>query len=902
MVNWIFAAVAALLFGAPVVAQADLTGWAASYQGGDGKALETHAAHAAFFLQTGETVHPGVSPSGLVAKFDGVVTLAPGGRYRFGADCEGGRVQMRVFGPGVAKDVVLDIDGTRPASRVSDWVTLPAGQVNIQYIYTRSGNGAAKMRALWEMEYATSGGQDVGFRREPIPERFVKPIPSKLASCHEGRLEMRGRVLLGELGCTSCHDASEAAVLYREAPNLAAIGSRANPNWLRKWIADPQRIKEHSGMPAVLGADPAAADRTAEDISHYLATLVDESGPWQAESPAMGEAVLKRGEELYHGVGCVACHGSYIDEGKGYTAPHPHGMLSAKWRPSALSKFLRDPLQVHPGGRMPSLNLNKQEADALAVYLLKTWGGHDATATITPDPAKVGLGRAAFVSTGCVNCHAVENAIKESPAGTKRVNAMPLARARADRGCMDPRDTKTPRYTLTADDRAALAAALKTAAGWGNAPAPADMAVRSLDALSCIACHEYASEGGVNPAIRPLFGQLVEADLGDEGRIPPRLTGVGSKLTTPWLRQVLLEKGVARPYMRTRMPQFGEGAVGHLAEALAAVDGVAPNTDVREPTANDELALAGKKLVGEGGLYCISCHTVNGKETGTPGPDITGFASRIRYEWWADYIHDPDRFKPGTRMQKFYRFNKGNVTSVLEGDSRKQSDAMWVYFNLGEFMPLPDGLTADGGMVVQVKDEPVVLRTFMKDGGSRAVAVGYPLGVHFAFDAVQVRLVDAWRGSFLDASGAWANRGGTNAGGQGPTIWRAPAGPALVLGAKPAQWPAKGGADAGLAFHGYRLGDDGSPTFRYTLASANGGGSVEVEEQFRPVAGEKPAILRSFKVTGLTSGQTLWFNVGTATNVQPAEASGCSCMPDGDLLRITAEGAGTVQFGLELTP
>lgn len=881
---------------------ADLTGWAASYQGAGSQPVETHSPNAALFLNSGETVHPSIAPAGLTAKFDGIVTIAVGGNYRFGADCEGGRVTMRVFGPGVPSDIVLEIDGTRPASRVSNFVRIPAGTVNVQYVFTRAGDAPAKLRALWEMEYATSAGQDVGFRREPIPDRFVKPIPTRMAAVEQGRLELRGRVLLGELGCTSCHaGASESAVLSRTAPDLSTIGSRAHPNWLRKWLMDPQTMKPHSGMPAVLGSDATAAEKTADNIVHYLSSLVGESGPWQAESPAMSEQVIKRGEDLYHSVGCVACHGSYIDEGKSYAAPHPHGMLGSKWRPSELSRFLREPLTSRPGGRMPSMNLSEQEADAISVYLIKAWGGMAAGEPLKAEANKVDAGRAAFVATGCSNCHTIAADTRNAPRGTEPLIAPAISRLRADRGCMDPRDTSSPRYALSAEDRSAIAAALKNAASWGRAPAPADMAHRSLEALSCTACHEYASEGGVADSIKPLFGQLVEADLGDEGRIPPRLTGVGSKLTTQWLRQVLLEKGQARPYMKTRMPQFGEHSVGRLAEALAALDGVAPNTDVREPTATDELALAGKKLVGESGLYCINCHTVNGKVTGTPGPDITGFASRIRYEWWADYIHDPDRFKPGTRMQKFYRFNKGNVTTVLEGDSRKQSDAMWVYFNLGEFMPLPDGLTPEGGMMISVKDRPVVLRTFMKDGGSRAIAVGYPLGIHFAFDAVAVRLVDAWRGSFLDASGAWANRGGSNAGGQGPVIWRAPAGPALALGAKPDPWPAKGGADAGLSFHGYRLSPDGTPTFRYALAAAGGGTPVEVEEHFHPTTGDRPAIARSFKIMGLSSGQMVWFNAGDGT-LKPGTASGCEVSLEGKLLRIQASGDGAIQFTIEITP
>ncbi|MBX3404670.1 MAG: cytochrome c [Phycisphaeraceae bacterium] len=882
-------------------------GWAASYAAAGARSpVIAHTQHAAFAVQAGETVHPSVAPEAFVATFDGLVTLSAPGRYRFGADCEGGVVRMRVFGPTVPQDVTLEVDGSRPASRVSGWVTLPAGTVNVQYRFTRSGNAKAKMRAIWEMEYGTAGGQDTGFRREPIPDRFVTPPPSSLAAVEQSRLELRGRVLLGELGCTSCHATDSAAVFARTAPDLAAIGSRASAFWLRKWIADPARIKAHSGMPAVLGNDPAAADRAAEDISHYLATLVDNSGPWKPEAPAFGDAVVQRGQELYHSVGCVTCHGAYNDSGKGYDAPHPHGMLAAKWRPSALAAFLQSPHDTRPGGRMPALNLNQQEADALSVYLLKTWGGADATATLTPDPARVAAGRAAFVASGCLNCHEVADAAAAAKSGAAKIlSAPPLARVRAGRGCLDPRDARTPRYDLTAQDRAALAAAIGGAASWTSAHAPGDFALRAVDALSCRACHEYgANDGGAAEPIRPLFGQLVEADLGDEGRFPPRITGVGSKLTTDWLRRVLLDAGVARPYMSTRMPQFGQRVVGHLAEALACADGVFPDTDVPAPVPTDEMVLAGKKLAGETGLYCINCHTFNGQVTGTPGPDITNFASRIRYEWWADYIHDPDRFKPGTRMQKFYRNNKGTIASILEGDSRRQSDAMWAYFNLGLFMPAPEGLTVPGGYAVNVLDKPVVLRTFMRDGGSRAIAVGYPTGVHFAFDSVQVRLVDAWRGSFLDAAGAWANRGGSNVTGQGPVIWNAPRGPALLVGERPAAWPTRGGREAGHAFNGYRLDESGAPVFLYSIADS-AGGEVRVEERFRAIGGgggAMPTIVRTFAARGLARGTSLWLHAG-AGSAPHGEPSGCTIVAaGGGVWRIEASGDAAAEFSVEITP
>jgi hypothetical protein len=96
--------------------------------------------------------------------------------------------------------------------------------------------------------------------------------------------------------------------------------------------------------------------------------------------------------------------------------------------------------------------------------------------------------------------------------------------------------------------------------------------------------------------------------MGDEGRVPPLLSGVGGKLTESWLRHVLADGAKDRPYMLTRMPRFGEPNVGHLVAPLARLDAVAP---VEVPV----LGGSGRKaratvrfLVGSEALNCGSCH------------------------------------------------------------------------------------------------------------------------------------------------------------------------------------------------------------------------------------------------------------------------------------------------------
>src|SRR4051812_40127410 len=61
-----------------------------------------------------------------------------------------------------------------------------------------------------------------------------------------------GLLLLGELNCTSCHAADDALasqVVKKQAPILDEIGSRAKPEYLTKFLANPQALKPGTTMP-----------------------------------------------------------------------------------------------------------------------------------------------------------------------------------------------------------------------------------------------------------------------------------------------------------------------------------------------------------------------------------------------------------------------------------------------------------------------------------------------------------------------------------------------------------------------------------------------------------------------------------------------------------------------------
>jgi hypothetical protein len=377
-----------------------------------------------------------------------------------------------------------------------------------------------------------------------------------------------------------------------------------------------------------------------------------------------------------------------------------------------------------------------------------------------------------------------------------------------------------------------------------------------MEALNCRACHTIDGTGAPDPALKPYFRTLDDRiDLGNEGFMPPNLTAVGWKLNTLWMHDLMLKGARSRPYMGTRMPQFGEMNVGKLPEQMAAQVGVRPGVDKPEPKATDEQMMAGRQLAGLAGLKCIECHRFNNKATieTTPGPDITEFAGRIRHEWWQSYVRMPGRFKPGTKMIAFFQTGTSNYKDLYAGDPTKQIEALWAYFSLGQFAPAPVGLPSENrGLVLPVGDKPVVFRSFLKNAGSRGIAVGFPAGLHFAFDAASARLVEAWRGEFIDASGAWKDRGGGITPEKGDIVWSAPNGPALVFaGERPAAWPDR----VGVSFKGYTLDSAGVPTFN---SVQNG---VTVAERFEPVEAGK-AIKRTFTIGGLPPGAKVWLNPG----------------------------------------
>ena len=793
--------------------------------------------------------------------------------------------------------------------------------------------------------------QGPGFQREPIPWFFFSHLPSqrpeKFAS--DNKLD-HGRFLFEELACIKCHqpakdDAVAKTLVERTGPDLTKIGSRAFPGWLDAWLADPAKLRPQTTMPKMFAdTEQGKAERYA--VVQYLTS---HGGPLKEAKFPRGEGgyieSLSRGQKLFTTAGCAACHGpklagtmkrneddnepppfdpldSFYGLGSNPQSRYALGGIGSKTTPDELAKYLRDPMKTNPHGRMPAMGLSDGEARDIARHLMRYTEESIESRTKVAEPkwkasrladdvlgktqewhafmlsGAAGqwewLGKKLFVTKGCVNCHAMN---EEGKPLTAKSDFASLARIRraSDEGCLGEKPTSV-HYTLDDKQRDALRQFVKGTASSVGTDSPTYQTRAALKRFNCLNCHLKENEGGIGSELADAMKKLENAQNADDVQ-PPRLTGIGHKATTAWLKDVLVNGGRARPWMTLRMPQYGEANVGLLVTGLAACEGLPPDTATPKPKITSSQIEQGRKLAGKEGLGCVACHDISGYVGGgTRGPDLATTDRRVRLEWYGRWMHNPQRLAPGTRMPS--NFTEGrSVSNLLGGDAEKQTAALWAYFTLGPGLPLPAGLEPPSkGMPLAVKDRPEILRTFMPDNaGTRPIAVGFPGSAgSYCFDSHAARLAYAWEGNFLDVQPVWDQRGGNPARLLGQKYFTAPPGQpwAVTDGEMPdfAKRASNCAYGAVMPFHeffkgpmrvhfdGYSLDTVGKPTFRYSVDSSDGQASVSVAETPVPLrAAIASGLQRSF-VIDRPAGKTLWLLVA-ATEKESRTVNGVLWLP-----------------------
>lgn len=747
-------------------------------------------------------------------------------------------------------------------------------------------------------------------------EQALEPIVHFLASTGKIRdhpldkqAVARGDKLFHAIGCAICHGpAADQSNPAATAVPLGKIHEKYSFTGLRDFLKDPHAHRPAARMPA-LHLD----DKEATDLAQFL--LRDSRpesqrpnvefqayhGSWQelpdfsaltpvktGQTVAFNLAVAGKSDHfglIFEGWITIPKSGEYrfwlgSDDGSRLLIDgaeilnndgiHPHTVQAGTVELSAGARRVRVEYFEQAGEESLAVEiqgpgLGRQD---LSNLLRLTEQEHspaqqdDQPERFTMKPDLVEQGRQQFLAVGCANCHARPGDNTSDLASTSLPGKGPaLAAVNPQAGCLAEQVPEgLPRYDLSREQRLAIRAAL----AFGPRPLSAEERSRQvLTAFNCFACHSRDNIGGPEWARNELF--LAEIpEMGDEGRIPPPLEGVGDKLKPEWLKRVLQQGARDRPYMRARMPRFQHPDVTALAEVFIAED---QRTEAEIPHLSEpehRIKAIGQDLVSAKALACIKCHTFAGyPATGIQAISLTTMHQRLREDWFMRYLADPSRYRPGTRMPNSFPNGVSAAREILDGQPDSQIVAMWTYLKDGDRAGIPAGLLPDP-IELEPQARPIIYRNFIEGVSPRGIAVGYPEQSNLAWDADLLCLKLIWHGPFIDAGRHWRGRG------QG---FQRPLGTHLLnveqqipwaLGSELDEaWPTDSARERGFRFTGYELDASGRPIFRYEHPQA------EFREELQPLPknAAESDVRRLFHVQPRTPGR-IAFRVASGKQIE----------------------------------
>lgn len=378
---------------------------------------------------------------------------------------------------------------------------------------------------------------------------------------------------------------------------------------------------------------------------------------------------------------CSGCHG---ERGNGagpaaeFVDPKPRDFTrgafkfrtTASGQPPATADILRVIERGIPGTAMPSFAfLSASEREKIAAYVLKL-----AELLEEPEPATLSVpkeppvpsekviaeGRQLYVDAGCKECHGDRGVGDGTSAPTLKDDfGRPIK----------PRDLTVGRYG-GGDTRADIYYRLLT--GLSGTPMPSYNDTLEPDQMWALT--DYVLSLRAPAAEKPLPADPVQAgrqvagkyscrgchvlDDGNGGNVGPDLRVSARKLHSDWVRTFLKaprDYGKIYPWRVARMPHLGlaDEEIDVMVKYLATIGQrpakVAALPDVRKfPT---EKLNEGKLLFM---LRCTECHTL-GNVIETPwvkqqGPDLIRVVRRVDYEWAKEWILNPRKIDPKTKM------------------------------------------------------------------------------------------------------------------------------------------------------------------------------------------------------------------------------------------------------------
>ena len=214
-----------------------------------------------------------------------------------------------------------------------------------------------------------------------------------------------GRNLFRRRNCVACHMIEDDGGDYRELvedpslapPLLTPEGAKVQPNWLYAFLKDPITIRPWLSvrMPTF-----SMGDGHWNQVIDYFAAISDAIGPFRTHDLAQVTSITRAGEELFELLRCQQCHvlDTIPEDQPTDTLAPDLRMARERLQPDWILDWLRAPLEIQPGTRMPmfwteypnsvsAFNLERHpQLDGDAVMQIRSIRDHLLTFSGGPSP------------------------------------------------------------------------------------------------------------------------------------------------------------------------------------------------------------------------------------------------------------------------------------------------------------------------------------------------------------------------------------------------------------------------------------------------------------------------------------------------------------------------------------
>ncbi|TAK07786.1 MAG: c-type cytochrome [Candidatus Manganitrophaceae bacterium] len=198
------------------------------------------------------------------------------------------------------------------------------------------------------------------------------------------------------------------------APNLGHEGSKLNPEWLSKFLKDPERVRPVGYIPLTKSKMPNF-QLSDEEVSALTAFLMTQKDGGVSAAPLSGLALsnpaeIEKGKRLFvDKYACDACHKG--GETGGIVGPNL-AETAKRLRPEWVFFWIKNPQLIRPDVNMPNFGIPDAEIRSLIAYLYSLGGGASQAAQVSEsvsNPDMVKKGEKLVKDKNCLACHTLDH-------------------------------------------------------------------------------------------------------------------------------------------------------------------------------------------------------------------------------------------------------------------------------------------------------------------------------------------------------------------------------------------------------------------------------------------------------------------------------------------------------------